>query len=512
MYEADVRLRPGPGARVSPHLFGGLVEHLGRSVYGGVWDPVRDTPRADVLAAIRALGVSMLRWPGGCFSSWYRWQDGVGDRAARPRHERTLWTDLAAVMGPAFASEMGPPETNAFGTGEFLRYCADVPCEPLLVANLGGGNPPGSGTPEDAAAWVRHCNVERRTALPVRWWAVGNETWGAHEPGHCSASEYATRFGRFAEAMRREDPGVRLVACGVCPDQYGLGRDGPWADWNTTVLRTAGDAIDALSLHWYFPGMIGRPLRDDDTDYLQVATGADDLERILVEVTAEVDAAAPGHRPALALDEWGQMAAMEDHLAANHRLADAVFFAGCYNAMLRHASRLSMAMIAGLVNVLAPIQTEGDRHFTTAAYLVGLLYRHHTRSRSVPTDVECPRLEVPAMAELGAALLAPTSARTARSSPALDVSATTDATGTTVFLANRSGDQPALVTVHGLDTGSDELLWRAVTGPHRFARNDVDHPDVLGFASHAVTARRDRVRVEIPPATAGALVTGPRWP
>ena len=480
-------------APISPLVWGGLLEHLAECVYGGIWDAARDCARADVQAALRALGVTLLRWPGGCFSSWYRWRDGVGAKSERPRHERTHWTDMAAMLGPELAARMGPPEPNLFGTDELLQYCLDVDAEPLLVANIG------TGTTDEAAEWVRWCNVDRRSPRPVSWWAIGNETWGAHELGHCSPEDYAKRFREVADAMRAVDPTIRIVAAGVTPDQYGLGRE-TWSAWNPTLLADAGDVIDALSLHWYFPGMINRPLRDDDADHQQVATGADDLEQILTEVTA-----AHPDVP-ISLDEWGQMAAMHDHFGVSHRLADAVFFAGCYNAILRHADRVQMATIAQLVNVLAPIQTDGDRMFVTSAYLVGLLYRHHARSTSVAHTTVCGDLTVEAMPDLGAAFLASTLARQRRTSPSVDASVTVDAAGTTVFVANRRLDAPVAVSVRGLGDAVEAVL-RTVSGPDRWARNEVDRPDVLGFAERQVDVRSGSTTIELPPLTTGALIT-----
>ena len=182
----------------------------------------------------------------------------------------------------------------------------------------------------------------------------------------------------------------------------------------------------------------------------------------------------------LAVDEWGQMAAFEDHLTVSHRLSDAVFFAGCYNALLRHADRVAMAMIAGLVNVLAPIQTVGDRHHVTSAYLVGRLYQREARATRCPSRSTGPGSTWRPMVDLDQALMLSSMARRRRSSPMVDASATADALGTTVFLSNRSLDEPARIAVHGI-TGASEAVLRTVTGPHRFARNDVDHPDVLGY-------------------------------
>jgi alpha-L-arabinofuranosidase len=206
----------------------------------------------------------------------------------------------------------------------------------------------------------------------------------------------------------------------------------------------------------------------------------------------------------ISLDEWGQMAAMDDHFGVSHRLADAVFFAGCYNAILRHADRVPIATVAQLVNVLAPIQTVGDRHFVTVAYLVGLLYRWASRRDVIRADVSCADMAVPAMPDMHTALLASSAARIDRRAAALDASATADERGTSVFLANRRIDAAVQVTVRGLEGATDTVL-RTVSGPSLYARNDVDHPDVLHFTDRAVDASRT-VNVELPPATCGALI------
>jgi alpha-N-arabinofuranosidase len=312
------------------------------------------------------------------------------------------------------------------------------------------------------------------------------------------------RFNEYADAIRSADPDLTLIASGVAPDQYGLGGSGIWDDWNSTLLAEAGHHIDVLSLHWYFPGVIGRRLRDDDADYLQVATGADDLERILSQIAADLGRL-DRPAPSIALDEWGQMAALEDHLDVNHRLADAPFFAGCQNAMIRHAGSLSMAMIAGLVNVLAPIQTVGPRHFGTSAYLVGLLYRQHGGTHALTTSTECGRLQVPAMADLERAMMMSSMARVERTAAVLDTSAVAGDAGVTVFITNRSPDRATRVRVSGVPDAAS-ASFRSIVGPDLFARNTVDRPTTLGFATSSVSVDGREVVVEVPPATVGALI------
>jgi alpha-N-arabinofuranosidase len=497
-------------ADVSPFLFGALTEHFGRGIYGGIWDQERDGPRADVRAAVAAHRYTMFRYPGGCFSDWYHWRDGVGPKAERPTHPEQFWTGLQLTdfpptalgerlgknAGPAF----GPPETNAFGTDEFLQYCLDTGVEPLLVANFG------TGDPEEAAAWVRYTNVERSSPRPVRYWGVGNEIYGSWELGSCSAEEYAARYSEFARAMRAVDPSIELVAVGL----VGTGADA--AAWNTAVVERAADDLDALSLHWYFPGpWIGRPLRDDESDHLQLAAAPDVLGRMIDSVTNCIDAVTgPERKISIALDEWGIWATIDDWLEANARLADGVFYAGCYNRMIERADRVSMAMISHLVNCMAPIQTRGDRHFVTSSYLIGSLYRHTYRRESVAVEIDCDTFSVPEFADtpgtdphVSVFAKGESAAGLAR---VADAAATRDERGSTVFLCNRVLDRTLEFEVTGLPAGS-RARFRYLSGPDPFASNDVDHPDTLHFRESAVEVTgAGTCTLRIPPATAGALV------
>lgn len=512
MESAEVRVGERVIGPVSPHLFGGLTEHFGTGIYGGLWDAERDLPRADVQAAVRALGTTVLRYPGGCFSDWYHWRDGVGPKQRRPTHDQTYWTTFrfADVAPPATAHlfelsdrelrQFGPVETNDFGTDEFLRYCLDVDAEPMLVVNVG------SGTPQEAADWVAYTNRSGEAPRPVTWWGIGNELYGPWEIGHCPPEVYGARFVDYARAMRAVDPDIRLVA-------VGCGGGGPYEQtWNATVVEAAADHLDALSVHWYFPGTwIGRDLRDDEADYLQLASGSDRLGAMLDAVIAEVDAVVgPERALPLSLDEWNMWATLPELLQVNRRQSDGVFFAGCFNRMLERADRIGSAMISHLVNCMAPIQTRGDRHFVTASYLVAMLYRRHVRSEAVAVEVACARMTVPPFADTAAgaghetAVLA-ASTEAEASSPTVDATATRDRTGTTVFLANRRFDQPVSVRVTGLPAGAAGR-FRYLHG-EPFAVNDVDRPDAIGFRDRAVTVDdRGHAVLELPPHTAGALV------
>lgn len=510
-------------AEVSPFLFGADIEHHGRIVYGGVWDAERDIPRADVQAAVRALAPTMLRYPGSSFASGYHWRDGIGPKESRPRYETTWWSEMAqttaamrGISGPevdALAAQMGPPEPNLFGTHEFLQYCLDTGAEPLLSANLGGGTPTGEGTPEEAADWVRYCNVDRHAPRPVQWWQVGNEVYGSFEWGHCSPADYGKRFAEFSRHMRSVDPSIKIVAVGAglrSVDFPGdIGDHLPDIDrWNAEVLGAAGDEVDALSINWYFPGGIGRDFQDDEPDYLQIVTGGDEMGAMLDRVMAQADAVVGADRRLpLAVTEWNrQVNVPDDYHADNHRLCDGLFYAGCFNRMLERGDRVQLALLSQLVNTMAPIQVEGDRHFVTAFYLVAMLYRHTFRRSALAVEVDCGRLTVPPLATNDAPFVLET-CRSTREAPVVDAVATVDDRGATVFLANRSLDREIEVTVEGLSFDGPGV-YRCLTGSGPFARNTVDAPNELRFAERGVDVAGGRCTIVLPPTTAGALVVG----
>jgi alpha-N-arabinofuranosidase len=228
---------------IDQKLFGGFVEHLGRCVYGGLYDegsPLSDERgfRQDVLALLRELRLGILRWPGGNFVSNYHWTDGIGPKQHRPRRAELAW---------------GGEEPSTFGTDEFLAYCAELGQEPDSVAPYICLNM-GTGTLAEALAWVEYCNSARNTAWAakrrangraapygVRYWALGNEMYGQWQVGMMTAEEYVREATRWARAIRMLDPGAKLVACG----ETGL------TDWDAVVIDGLAGLVDYHSIHIY---------------------------------------------------------------------------------------------------------------------------------------------------------------------------------------------------------------------------------------------------------------------
>ncbi len=340
---------------IDRNVFGGFVEHLGRCVYGGIYDP--ESPladeaglRSDLKAALDRLRLANIRYPGGNFVSGYRWRDGVGPVADRPRRAELAWASV---------------EPNTFGTDEFVDFCRKLGTEPYLVVNCGDGDL------REARDWVEYCNGTTDTALVrerarnghpdphrVRYWGIGNEVDGAWQIGAKTAAEYARTYHEFAKVMRWTDPSIRLVASAT-------------SDWDGDVVERvqaleeeAGDLIDYMSIHWYVGDKGG-----DSAAYLatseliEARLGA--YEGLMRGLTLGRHRRGP---IPLAVDEWnvwyratGGPTEPSDHpLEETYDLQDALVVGMHLNAFIRHAATVRMANLAQLVNVIAPIVTRPD--------------------------------------------------------------------------------------------------------------------------------------------------------
>jgi alpha-N-arabinofuranosidase len=360
-------------APLDRNLFGSFLEHLGRAIYEGIYEPgskLSDANgfRKDVLSEIRQLGVPIIRYPGGNFVSGYNWLDGVG-----PKQNRVVQLDKA----------WDTIESNQFGTNEFMAWCKAAGTEPLMGLNLG------TGTPEEAAALVEYCNVDKGTywsdlrrqhgvADPwnVKHWCLGNEMDGPWQIGHMSATEYGTKAADAARQMRYVDPALQLVACGS---------SGPlmrtYLEWDREVLEQCYDYVDAISLHRYF-GNNERDSGGDTAKYLALNLS---MERQIAETLAVCDLVR-GHKRSpkklwLSFDEWnvwyrttggddvnGHRKQAPHLLEEVYNLEDALLVGGLLNSLLRHADRVKIACLAQLVNVIAPIMTNESGMFRQTIY------------------------------------------------------------------------------------------------------------------------------------------------
>lgn len=351
-------------APVHREVFGSFLEHLGRAIYEGIYDPqskLSDSNgfRKDVLDEIKKLGVPIIRYPGGNFVSGYNWLDGIGPKASRPAVLDKAWNSI---------------NSNEFGTDEFLAWCRLVGTEPLLGLNLG------TGTAEQAAALVEYCNLEKGTrwsdlrrkngtAEPykVQKWCLGNEMDGPWQIGHMTATEYGLKAADAARQMRYVDPSLKLVACG----SSGPGMP-TYLEWDREVLEQCYEYVDAISLHRYFTN--AEETGGDSSKFLAMNLS---MERQIDEVAAVCDMVR-GHKRSpkklwLSFDEWNVWYRARTGDAVNgHRqnaphlleevynLEDALLVGGLINSLIRKAERVQLACLAQLVNVIAPIMTNAN--------------------------------------------------------------------------------------------------------------------------------------------------------
>lgn len=341
-------------------LFGALVEHVGRSVYSGLYEPSHPSAdangfRRDVLALVRELGPTLIRYPGGNFVSGYDWEDGVGPRERRPRRLDLAWLST---------------EANAFGTNEFVDWCRLAGVEPMLAVNLGtrGG--------DAARRLVEYCNHPGGTTLSdlraahgwsapheVRLWCLGNEMDGAWQMETKTAAEYGRVAAQAAKMMKLFDPTIELAVCGSSgPSMPTFGA------WDEAVLTQTFEHVDFISLHAY--------LNDWAHDRPAFLASADRIDGFIDDVVAIADRVAERARSPrrimLSFDEWNVWYRTRGQsepgarswpvappiLEEVYSMADALAFGAVCIALLNHADRVKVACLAQLVNAIAPIMTE----------------------------------------------------------------------------------------------------------------------------------------------------------
>ena len=355
-------------APVDPRLFGSFVEHLGRCVYTGIYEPTHpsadeDGFREDVIELVKELGATTIRYPGGNFVSGYRWQDGVGPRQERPRRLDLAWHST---------------ETNEFGLHEMLRWLNKVGGNELMEAvNLG------TRGLQEALDLLEYANVPGGTALSdqrrrngadkpfnIRMWCLGNEMDGPWQLGHKNAEDYGTLAASVAAGMRQLDPDLELVVCGSSGHDMDT-----FGSWEETVLEHAYDNVNFISCHAYYHPQLQPDGTRDMASFL--ASGVD-MDGFIKDVASSIDATKArlksSHDVFISFDEWnvwyqGEEASRTPQGLANwpvaprlledqYCAADAVVVGDLLITLLKNANRVHSASLAQLVNVIAPIMTE----------------------------------------------------------------------------------------------------------------------------------------------------------
>jgi alpha-N-arabinofuranosidase len=444
--------------QIDPKLYGNFIEHLGRCIQGGVFDEgsrLSDSEgfRKDVIKATKDLHVSLLRWPGGNFSSNYNWMDGIGPRDARPRRLEMAW---------------GTIEDNRFGTHEFLDYVSQVGTEPYICANLG------TGGWTEAQQWVEYVNFEGDTAMTrlrkkngrdkpwgVKYWGLGNEMDGPWQMGHRSAEDYGKFALEAAKLMHWTDPTLNLIAAGSS------NFNADWIGWNRTVLEYLKNHIKYLSLHMY--------VGNQENDYYKFqATPVDLAKRIEITdglIKGALADSPPGKELYIAWDEWnvwyrarGDKERGRRILEEHYNLEDALVVSGFLNAFVNHAHIVKIANLAQLVNVIAPIFTNENGLFLQTIYYPLQLFATHCHGAALDLFVEGPTYET----------------KSHRAVPYLDTSAAYNNDGTVVLnVTNRHRDEPLDATFELENKRfSGDLQVFEVNGPDIKSENNFDSSTV----------------------------------
>lgn len=479
---------------IDKKLYGNFVEHLGRCVYGGIYEegsPLSDERgfRKDVLEAVKDLNVSITRYPGGNFVSNYHWIDGVGPKDQRPPRMELAWGRL---------------ETNRFGTNEFMEYAREMGTEPYFSVNMG------TGTIEEAQQWVEYCNVKEgpyfaelrkkhgyKDPHNITYWSLGNEMDGFWQMGHLNAEDYAKKAREAAKLMKLTSPSIKLIAAGSSNYR-------PEADpneWNATILHELRDVVDYLALHMY----VGNP-DGNYYNYLSTPMVLDERTRVVKGmIEREMAIANRGNREPIyiAWDEYNSwyrartdetMAgtrALEEH----YNLEDALVIAGFLNSFVRNADIVKMANMAQLVNVIAPIFTNETGYFKQTIYYPLQLFAQNVHGTSLDLFVDCETYKTD---EFFIGLGESTTKQD--KVPYLDVSAAVYNGELIINVINRHKDK-AITTDIISQSGNFEgdISIKEVNGPDVKAVNDFGKTTVETKAKPAVKAKGNMLTYSFAP-------------
>jgi alpha-N-arabinofuranosidase len=385
------------GAKIDRNLFGQFAENLGHGLYEGIWvgadSPIPNTRgiRNDVVAALRALRVPNVRWPGGCFADEYHWRKGIGPTGQRPATLNAAWGDVV--------------DTNSFGTHEFMDFMRQIGSEPYVSVNVA------SGTPQEAAEWLEYMTAAQPTALAkeraanghpepykVGFLGIGNESWGCG--GNMTPEYYLSQLKIYGHFVRNDNPAQQGPSHML---KIAVGPGFPETEWTETIMKAWQHHdwswnIDGLSLHWYtVPN--GWPPSTPATgfgvaDYGKSLKSTLFMDEFLRKQEAVMDKYDPQKKVALVVDEWGAWHAPlkgtnPSFLVQQNSIRDAILASLNLNIFARHADRVRMANIAQMVNVLqAMILTDKDKMLVTPTYYVYKMYVPFQDATFVPVTFD----------------------------------------------------------------------------------------------------------------------------
>lgn len=471
MHTATLRIHmDAPIGTISPRIYGHFAEHLGRCCYDGLW--ANGQLRQDVVAALKPLPVSLLRWPGGCYADHYHWRDGLGEPTRRPHR-------LGMSCGRTVEDD------NRIGTHEFMELCHQLGAEPYLAGNMA------TGSPQELCDWIEYCNSTFATDLTreraanghaapfqVKLWGIGNESWGCG--GNYSAATYAQLYRVYATMVQHVDPQIELVLVGF---------DDVWNGEVLKALQSTPKLVNHLSIHHYwFQG--GHDTDFTEAQYYALLAEAASSEAFIARTAQLIrDIFGDAQQVGVALDEWGAWhpqsqawsEALRPHQAFEQAgtLRDALAAGVALEGFHRQCAVLSLANLAQIVNVIhAPVMTEGQRMWVTPTYHALRLHAPHSGATALPVTLS-PGFSLP------------------DGSLAVSGTASIKAGQLAITVINRHVDQAAMVTVPlagDVRTVSGQLL----TGESPRSFNTPEQPDVVGLQPLPVHVDGATVRFELP--------------
>jgi alpha-N-arabinofuranosidase len=376
---------------IDKEIYGMFSEHLGRDIYDGIYVgdhstiPNKDGIRLDIVDALKAIKIPVLRWPGGCFADEYHWMDGIGPKDKRPQTVNTTWGNVT--------------ETNSFGTHEFMQLCDLIGSEAYIAGNMG------SGTVREMSQWIEYLNSGLESSITklrkqngrnepwrVPFWGVGNESWGCG--GNMTPEQYAQLYRRYASFCLNY-PGSPLKKIASGPN----GNDTHWMD--VLMKNIPLNMMWGVSLHYYtLPtgdwGKKGSATDLGETEYFNTMKNALAINDMINDQEAVMDRYDPEKKVALVVDEWGVWTDVEPgtnpaFLYQQNSLRDALVAASTLNIFNNHSDRIKMANLAQTVNVLQSlILTKGSQMVLTPTYFVFDLYKVHQNATLLPVRLSSP--------------------------------------------------------------------------------------------------------------------------
>ena len=501
----SARLTVDPHFSIGPirrRLFGGFVEHLGRHIYDGIFEPGHPAAdaegfRTDVIELVKELGVSTIRYPGGNFVSGFRWEDSVGPVEERPRRVDLAWHST---------------ETNEVGLHEFASWLDKVGSDLMMAVNLGT-----RGTLE-AIDLLEYSNLPGGTALSERrrsngqdkpfaieMWCLGNEMDGPWQLGHRSAEDYGKIASQTAKGMRQLDPSIQLVVCGSSSAHMPT-----FGEWERTVLTHTYDDVDYISCHAYY--------EERDGDLASFLASAVDMDGFIETVVATADhvGAVRGSKKKIdiSFDEWNVWYIDRFHgvdkiegidnwpvaprlLEDVYSVADAVVFGNLMISLLKHADRVTSASLAQLVNVIAPIMTEpGGPAWRQTTFFPFSITSRLAQGEALQLKLDSPTYETKVYGEV----------------PLVDAVATFDRESgrSAVFLVNRSTDDAVTLTVDIAGLGDVSVLeTHTISDDDVYAKNTLeDRERVAPHTNDTVSVETGELSVTLPPVSWTAIALG----